>query len=36
VEGGMTMEGPWIELSNAPGLGITAVHGLINTRSYDS
>jgi L-alanine-DL-glutamate epimerase-like enolase superfamily enzyme len=35
LEGGMTMRGPWIELSDAPGLGITAVHGLTNTHTYE-
>ena len=36
VAGGMVMDGPWITLSDAPGLGITAVHGLINTVIYES
>ncbi len=36
VEGGMVMDGPWITLSDAPGLGITAVHGLINTVVYEA
>lgn len=35
IEGGMTMDGPWIELSDAPGLGITAVQGLMNTHVYE-
>ncbi|MBP8286300.1 MAG: dipeptide epimerase [Rhodoferax sp.] len=35
VEGGMRMAGPWIHLSDAPGLGITAVHGLLNVKVYD-
>jgi len=35
INGGLTMDGPWIKLSDAPGLGITAVHGLTNTKVYD-
>ncbi len=35
VEGGMTMDGPWIELTDAPGLGITAVYGLTHTHTYE-
>jgi L-alanine-DL-glutamate epimerase-like enolase superfamily enzyme len=34
IEGGLVMDGPWIKLSNAPGLGITAVHGLSNLQVY--
>jgi L-alanine-DL-glutamate epimerase-like enolase superfamily enzyme len=36
VEGGMVMDGAWIQLPNAPGLGIAAVKGLMNTRVYDA
>ena len=35
VDGGMGMDGPWITLSDAPGLGITAVHGLTNVKVFD-
>ena len=35
IDGGLTMKGPWISLPNTPGLGITAVHGLMNTKVYD-
>lgn len=35
VDGGMLMNGPWITLSDAPGLGITAVHGLTNVKVFD-
>jgi L-alanine-DL-glutamate epimerase-like enolase superfamily enzyme len=35
VEGGMTMQGPWIHLPEAPGLGITAVRGLTHLKVYD-
>jgi L-alanine-DL-glutamate epimerase-like enolase superfamily enzyme len=34
VDGGMTMDGPWIALPDAPGLGITAVHGLSDIQIY--
>jgi len=34
IEGGLVMEGPWINLPDAPGLGITAVHGLTATHTY--
>jgi L-alanine-DL-glutamate epimerase-like enolase superfamily enzyme len=34
VVGGMTMDGPWINLPDTPGLGITAVQGLMNTTIY--
>ncbi len=34
IDGGLTMEGPWIRLSDAPGLGITAVHGLTDVQQY--
>jgi hypothetical protein len=34
IEGGLTMDGPWIHLSEAPGLGITAVHGLTAIHHY--
>jgi len=34
VVGGMKMTGPWIQLPDAPGLGITAVHGLMNVKDY--
>ena len=36
VDGGMVMNGPWIKLPDAPGLGITAVHGLTNTVVYEA
>ncbi len=35
IDGGLIMEGPWIKLTDAPGLGITAVHGLTNVKVYD-
>lgn len=35
VQGGMLMDGPWITLPDAPGLGITAVHGLTNVKVFD-
>jgi len=35
VDGGMRMNGPWITLPDAPGLGITAVHGLTNVKVFD-
>lgn len=35
VDGGMRMNGPWIALPDAPGLGITAVHGLTNVKVFD-
>lgn len=35
VDGGMVMNGPWITLPSAPGLGITAVHGLTNIVIYE-
>ncbi|OQW90029.1 MAG: dipeptide epimerase [Rhodoferax ferrireducens] len=35
VEGGMHFNGPWITLPDAPGLGITAVHGLTNVKVFD-
>lgn len=35
VEGGMCMNGPWITLPDAPGLGITAVHGLTNVKVFN-
>jgi len=35
VDGGMLMNGPWITLPDAPGLGITAVHGLTNMKVFD-
>jgi L-alanine-DL-glutamate epimerase-like enolase superfamily enzyme len=35
VVGGMTMDGPWINLPDTPGLGITAVQGLMNTHTYE-
>jgi len=35
VDGGMTQQGSWITLADAPGLGITAVHGWTNTKVYD-
>ncbi len=34
VEGGMIMNGPWINLPTVPGLGITGVRGLIHTQVY--
>jgi len=34
ITGGLTMNGPWINLSDAPGLGITAVHGLTDVQHY--
>ena len=34
ITGGLTMSGPWISLSNAAGLGITAVHGLTDVQQY--
>lgn len=34
ITGGLTMDGPWITLSDAPGLGITAVHGLTDVQQY--
>jgi o-succinylbenzoate synthase len=34
IDGGLTMDGPWITLSDAPGLGITAVHGLTDVQQY--
>ncbi len=34
IDGGLTMNGPWIALSDAPGLGITAVHGLTDVQHY--
>ena len=34
ITGGLTMAGPWIDLSDAPGLGITAVHGLTDLQHY--
>ena len=34
ITGGLTMDGPWIALSDAPGLGITAVHGLADVQQY--
>lgn len=34
IDGGLTMNGPWINLSDAPGLGITAVHGLTDVQQY--
>lgn len=34
VDGGLTMDGPWIALPDAPGLGITAVHGLSDIQIY--
>jgi len=36
VEGGMLMNGAWITLPDALGLGITAVHGLLNTCVYEN
>lgn len=35
VDGGMRMNGPWITLPDAPGLGITAVHGLTHIKVFD-
>ncbi len=35
VDGGMNQSGPYIDLPDAPGLGITAVHGLTNVKVYD-
>ncbi len=34
ITGGLTMNGPWINLGDAPGLGITAVHGLTDVQHY--
>ena len=34
VDGGMQMDGPWISLSDASGLGITGVRGMTNVQSY--
>ena len=34
IHGGMKMDGPWIRLPDAPGLGITEVVGLQNQHSY--
>ena len=34
ITGGLTMNGPWINLSDAPGLGITAVLGLTDVQQY--
>lgn len=34
VEGGLSMQGAWIQLPNTPGLGITGVHGLENKTIY--
>jgi L-alanine-DL-glutamate epimerase-like enolase superfamily enzyme len=34
VDGGLTMDGPWIALPDTPGLGITAVHGLSDIQVY--
>ena len=34
ITGGLTMEGPWISLGDAPGLGITAVDGLTDIQHY--
>lgn len=34
VEGGLSATGPWIELPDAPGLGIKAVHGLENVHTF--
>jgi len=36
TEGGMQIDGPWVHLPNAPGLGITAVHGLERLQVYES
>jgi len=35
VDGGMRIKGPWITLPDAPGLGITAVHGLTDLKVFD-
>lgn len=35
VDGGMEQSGPYIDLPDAPGLGIKAVHGLMNVKVYD-
>lgn len=35
VDGGMAQSGPYIDLPDAPGLGITAVHGLTHLKVYD-
>jgi L-alanine-DL-glutamate epimerase-like enolase superfamily enzyme len=34
ITGGLNLDGPWISLSDAPGLGITAVHGLTDMQQY--
>jgi L-Ala-D/L-Glu epimerase len=34
IEGGMQMKGPWIELPDAPGLGVKRVLGLNNVQEY--
>jgi L-Ala-D/L-Glu epimerase len=34
ITGGMQMDGPWISLPAAPGLGVHAVQGLSNMQSY--
>ena len=34
IAGGLMMNGPWISLPEAPGLGITAVHGLGDVQTY--
>lgn len=34
ITGGLTMDGPWIHMGDAPGLGITAVHGLTDVQQY--
>jgi L-alanine-DL-glutamate epimerase-like enolase superfamily enzyme len=34
VDGGLRMDGPWIELPDAPGLGIKAVHGLTDIQIF--
>jgi L-alanine-DL-glutamate epimerase-like enolase superfamily enzyme len=34
VEGGLQMDGPWIVLNDAPGLGIREVRGLQNIQTY--
>ena len=34
VEGGMSMDGPWINLPDTPGLGILGVHGLTQLQTY--
>jgi L-alanine-DL-glutamate epimerase-like enolase superfamily enzyme len=34
IDGGLTMDGPWISLPAAPGLGITAVHGMTAIHRY--